>query len=773
MTPEPLRQLEATHSERLRWFHDRAGQVVGWPERLANGLYLVTRPKGIFKPRDLSYALSVRILRDSPYADGDIQVRSKDGTWHFAYHQENPDPARRDDEYANKALMECLRDRIPGGVLRQRRTTPAKPVRYDVMGLAVPVHWEDGYFFFEGYGPHGPRDEARHDLDEMRAIIHSANRAAQEARARHTDTPAREPLGDYEAPSAHGGRPVVHDQPATREIIGNAGYSARSDGTPKLQSHRADKEEAGVDDVSDAVSIRPGVAMLGLFPHMKYQPWYALGELVDNGIQSYISNRDRLRDAEPDYRLRIEIEIDKTQGGTIVVRDNAAGIAHGDWHRAFLVAEPPADASGLSQFGIGMKAACCWFAKNWSLRTSHLGEEIIRSVDFDVPEIVATRDESLMVVDEPTDWRTHFTEIRMTNLHRAPQTRTQAKIKEYLGGIYRQFLRNGDVEILFNGEPIEFQEHPVLTAPLWSNPKGEPITWRKDIDLRLDSGRRVRGFVAIREKGATKSAGLALFYRNKVVTGAGEDTYRPEEIFGRSNDFRSQRVFGELHMDDFSVTYTKDALVWYDEEEEFIDQLRQELDAQPKPLLRQAKEYRSRQVEPAPRDVADELVRGIVAALTTSSSNGGGGVATLPVGLTHDGDSEGAHPAGGAGDGGANGEVSTTELLQADQDLDLAILGEVWRVALRLVTDDGNSNWLTVLPDQNGDERRLSLTVNQAHPFMRAYCELPGQELEPVWRVAVALGLAQELARRGGAKQPGLVTMHVNNLLRDVLSKKV
>ncbi len=64
------------------------------------------------------------------------------------------------------------------------------------------------------------------------------------------------------------------------------------------------------------------------------------------------------------------------------------------------------------------------------------------------------------------------------------------------------------------------------------------------------------------------------------------------------------------------------------------------------------------------------------------------------------------------------------------------------------------------------------LTVNQAHPFMRAWCELPGQELEPVWRVAIALGLAQEMARLGGGEMPGLVTENVNALLRTVLSHK-
>src|SRR4051794_17681323 len=199
--------------------------------------------------------------------------------------------------------------------------------------------------------------------------------------------------------------------------------------------------------------------MLGLFQHMKYKPWYALGELVDNSLQSYISNRDRLRDVEGhDYRLKVDVTLSKEDGGTIHIRDNAAGISVADWPRAFLVAEPPSDASGLSQFGIGMKAACCWFADEWSLRTSHLGEHAIRAVTFDVPQIIAARDDELSVYEEPTDWRSHFTELRMWNLHRVPQTKTIGKMRSYLGAIYRQFLRNDDIILTFNGEPVDYAE---------------------------------------------------------------------------------------------------------------------------------------------------------------------------------------------------------------------------------------------------------------------------------------------------------------------------
>ncbi|MFI5428215.1 Z1 domain-containing protein [Aeromicrobium sp. UC242_57] len=89
-----------------------------------------------------------------------------------------------------------------------------------------------------------------------------------------------------------------------------------------------------------------------------------------------------------------------------------------------------------------------------------------------------------------------------------------------------------------------------------------------------------------------------------------------------------------------------------------------------------------------------------------------------------------------------------------------------------LIADESNGNWLTV-KEEVGERPAITLKVNQAHPFMRAYCELPGTELEPVYRVAIALGLGQALARQGGAKMPYLVVHAVNQLLRSYLSKKV
>lgn len=514
-----------------------------------------------------------------------------------------------------------------------------------------------------------------------------------------------------------------------------------------------------------AISIRPGVGMLNLFPHMKYQPWYALGELVDNSIQSFRANRDALRDIEgPDYRLRVEIVIDKTDAGSIVVRDNAAGIVGPDWPRAFRVAEPPADNSGLSQFGVGMKAACCWFAKEWTVRSSALGEPSARTVKFDVPAIVEAKEESLAVVEEVEDVTAHFTEVRMEKLYRVPQKRTLFKIREYLGGIYREFLRNGDVEITLNGDLVSYVEPPVLDVPRFDTPDGEQHQWRQEVDIRLDSGRRITGFVAIREKGSTASAGLALFYRGKVVMGAGEESYRPNQVFGASNDFRYQRVFGELHMDDFSVTYTKDDLVWYDEEEEFLDLLRKKLDEDPWPLLKQARRYRSTTPPPDTRKVAEEVLDEIVRSFDEVADFGyERRTETEYVERTREGTS----------DVDVTDEVDAQpdDKVTVDRTLLLPVGGVEWKVAIRLINDLANSKWLTVT-EGGGVSHEVRLDVNQAHPFMRTYCDLPSEGLEPVWRIAVALGLGQALARASGAKMPGLVTDRVNDILRDHLAAK-
>lgn len=114
--------------------------------------HVVTAAKGIYKPRDFEYALTVRQTLDSPYADRPVIPRP-DGGWVYGYHQEGSDPAARDDDFTNVALMRNIDAEVPVAVLMQTSSKPK--VRYRVLGLALVTRWQDGFFYLEGFADDG------------------------------------------------------------------------------------------------------------------------------------------------------------------------------------------------------------------------------------------------------------------------------------------------------------------------------------------------------------------------------------------------------------------------------------------------------------------------------------------------------------------------------------------------------------------------------------------------------------------------------------------
>ena len=163
----------------------------------------------------------------------------------------------------------------------------------------------------------------------------------------------------------------------------------------------------------------------------------------------------------------------RLQENCITIRDNAAGIAMSDYQRAFRPAEIPPDASGLSEFGMGMKSAACWFAPNWSVRTTALRENIERTVIFDIEKIVEDSTEELHVISTKVSTDKHYTEIRLDNIRRFPHGRTIQKIKDHLSSIYRVFIRDGSLLLNSRWGPAAVQRprhsgRAELPQPRWS-----------------------------------------------------------------------------------------------------------------------------------------------------------------------------------------------------------------------------------------------------------------------------------------------------------------
>ena len=351
----------------------------------------------------------------------------------------------------------------------------------------------------------------------------------------------------------------------------------------------------------DSVDIRPTVGYLSILPSISYKPWYALAEFVDNSLQSYLDNKNKLKKLHTsNWKLRIGIYMSANK---IQIIDNAAGIAEKDYARAFRAAARPDKRDGLSEFGMGMKTAACWFSPLWEVKSKAIGEKVQKKVKFDIAKIVKDDIEELDITETQASLNQHGTEINLYNLRRANGGQTRKKIKDLLSSMYRLYIKKNEIEIRVNDEKLEYKIPAVLTSPFFyevGKVKNEKkIKWFKEINFKYGKSKQVTGNVGIYDEGnigfsKTKMAGFSLFRRNRLVKGVGENEgFRPFSIFGDIKSHKYYRIFGELHLNDQEVSHTKDEFLWDDDEyNEFLDKLKKTIQKEPINILSQASNYR-------------------------------------------------------------------------------------------------------------------------------------------------------------------------------------
>ena len=506
----------------------------------------------------------------------------------------------------------------------------------------------------------------------------------------------------------------------------------------------------------DTINIRPGVSILSVLKHLNYKPWFALAEFVDNSVQSYLENQEELKKTDgDDYKLRVSIEIDTSDEGRITIRDNAAGIYQEDYARAFRPAAIPPDRSGLSEFGMGMKSAACWFAKEFYVRTAALGEGVAREVHFDIDKIIRDSLEELSIKSEPTDENVHFTSITLLGLHRNLQGKTITKVKEHLASIYREFFRRGILELVFDGDPLSYTDPKVLSAPYHKDKSGTPVVWRKEINFDFGNNLKVSGFAALLEVASHTHAGFALFRRGRVIEGSNDEPYRPQYIFKHQGGYTFQRLFGELHLEGFEVSHTKDGFRWEDNEGTFLELLDEHLNATPLPLLDQAEGHRvrsrpedlKRAAETASKQTAETIEREMPQIIESQLD-------TPP-------------------DPNSPPSELSKALRASRRVIDLQINNKPWQITLELSIDPAVDDWVEIsnLPSQSKDTWKVGIRMSLVHPFMNQFVGSDPEKLEVLLRVATAIVLAEVTARQSGVKGAGQIRKNINEYLKEALSK--
>ncbi|WP_221620838.1 ATP-binding protein [Aeromonas caviae] len=517
------------------------------------------------------------------------------------------------------------------------------------------------------------------------------------------------------------------------------------------------------------IEIRPEVTVLSVLKHLNYKPWFAVAEFIDNALQSAIANNESLQALHGgNFKLRVEIRLDTTLPGQIIIKDNAAGISYSDFPRAFRTAQVPIDRNGLSEFGMGMKSAACWFAETWNVRTKALGEPVERTIAFDVKKIVENRIESLGVEVRPEDPSAHYTVVSLRGLHHFPQGRTVSKIKDHLSSIYRVFIRDGYIQIKFNDEVLKYTPPRILNAVKYISPgtidndaSSSLIEWKKEISLDFGNNQHVYGFAALREVGSTHLAGFSLFRRNRLILGSHDETYRPSYIFKQTNSYPYQRLFGELHVEGFEVSHTKDGFRWEEYEDIFLEYLKKEIEREPLDLISQAENYRAL---PSKKSIEDRAKL----ATETVAKHIEKDVSPLLVEARK-------HPAELED---IQFEIDSSPLQASERTVSVDDGNYKWIITLRTSIDPAVDEWITMakMEECEGDigrVRRLCLDLSLAHPFSIKYIGVNNENIELLLRIASAICISLVLSEDLTGEPPQSFLYHFNYLLRGALTRTV
>ncbi|MYH18067.1 MAG: hypothetical protein F4132_03075 [Gemmatimonadetes bacterium] len=488
------------------------------------------------------------------------------------------------------------------------------------------------------------------------------------------------------------------------------------------------------------LEIRFGHENFANYRRLAYKWWFALAEFVDNSTQSYYDNTSSLDPVLSKEGDQFTVTI-STDHDLIRIRDNALGMDYDDLGRAMRVGVPPQNTKGRSQYGLGMKTAACWIGDNWKIITTKLGDSNEYTVLVDVNDVVDGN------VSPPVSKRDvaeseHYTLIEITSHHRPLKGRTISKVKEYLESIYRKDISSGQMMLYYNDQELEwrgFSDDDFLKRNDGTVYKGEYI-----FEIDTEPKKVAEGWVGVLRRGSRSKAGFSILHRQRLIKGW-PDSWRPETVYGQGgrNDLINQRVVGEINLEDFEVSHTKDEINWDGEEEELVEK---GLLKYCKPFMETArKARRGRPAEHGPSDVqVDAAIKALEEELKTPKF-----LEALEM--------EEVLPSVSQIEEGNRNVVENAS--NKDPDFVVSLSDMTIKVYIDAIGSPNDPYFV----NQDIDEQNLVIVVNRQHPH---WLMLEGNSIENYLRHCVYDGVAEHRAARRDRLESDTVKKLKDNYLR-------
>jgi len=439
--------------------------------------------------------------------------------------------------------------------------------------------------------------------------------------------------------------------------------------------------------------------IISSYRRLSYRVWYALAEFVDNSTQAYANNKADLDEVFEAEKIGLEVYIKYHKGATLEedyfeITDNSIGMSPDDLRAAFKIGSPPAKTDGRSRYGLGMKTASFWLGDEWTIVTKKLGDDKKCVVDLQVDSISGGSLEiDIITSDAPVV--EHYTILRINKLHRRFKGRTIAKIVEFLSSIYRFDIESKELSLFWNGTKLEWTNYN--TSDYIKDYEGNPYWMKFDFEV---GGKKVEGWAGVLSSGGRAKGGFSLIQSKRVIQGP-PSGYKPESIYGDQeggvNNLINQRIVGELFLDGFRVSHTKDSILWQGTEE---DDLNEKLEEKIGYLKKVAQDWRKKETdERAPTDLeygvaVEHLLNEIVSGEANDVIFGN----EVPSDEVID--------------------VSNKSILEATVVGTEAMIVNVGILTIKLYVEEGMSpNDPYVIYDPVTEENVVIIIVNRKHPF--------------------------------------------------------
>lgn len=305
------------------------------------------------------------------------------------------------------------------------------------------------------------------------------------------------------------------------------------------------------------------------YKRQDYTHWHALAELVDNSTYWYELNRDLILKHDPDAsKCDVRITYDE-KTSLLRIADNSIGMDLETLKDAMVIGKKT-KRPGRSVYGMGLKTSCIWLGGAFTIKTKKAGLTTAYIVTIDYDKIMAGDFELGFQEIKNCKEDDHYTVIEVSRLDEIIQKKRLFKIKEYLASIYREDFRENKLSLSFNDERIEWSDdnHYLFLKSI------DGASYKRSFTFDID-GKTVKGWIGIMQTGGKSVGGLTILQNKRVIRGF-PNTWKPEGLFGGGGEglttsLSSQRLVGEIHMDGFDVTHTKDNIKWSGRQEELLD----------------------------------------------------------------------------------------------------------------------------------------------------------------------------------------------------------